>query len=299
MNRSKSGTSTFQLGLAEGKQEVLQMSYRINTNVASLTAQRFLDKAQRQTNMSLKSLASGSRVGEGSKDAAGFAISENLRGQISGLKQAKLNAESAVAFIQTAEGSLNEQNNIILRMREIAVQAASDTVGGEERSLLDGEFQQLNQEFDRIAHATRYGDKRLLIGENEEFAFHVGTTAGKEDTITFKLNANTTSDEVGLEGLTITDQDDALESLEKLDKGMSEVMKARATFSAAQSRFQYAIDTLSSQHQNISEARSIIADVDVAGEMANLTKNNILEELSTSVLAQANQTPRLVQKLIG
>lgn len=274
------------------------MSYRINTNVGALTAQRFLDKAQRQTNQSLKALASGSRVGEGSKDAAGFAISENLRGQLSGLKQAKLNAESAVAFIQTAEGSLNEQNNILLRMREIAVQSASDTVGNEERDLLNGEFQQLNQEFDRIARTTRYGDKNLLVGENEEFSFQVGTQSGKENAINFTLNANTTAEEVGIDGLRINDQDDALESLEKLDKGVGEVMKARATFSAAQSRFQYAIDTLSSQHQNISEARSIIADVDVAGEMAELTKNQILEELSTNVLAQANQTPNLVKRLL-
>ncbi len=275
------------------------MSFRINTNVGSLTAQRFLDKSQRQTNISLKSLASGSRVGEGSRDVAGFAISEGLRSQISGLKQAKLNAESAVAFIQTAEGSLNEQSNVLLRMREIGVQAASDTVGKDEREFLDMEFQSLNQEFDRIARSARYGQKYLLVGDNEEFSFHVGANAGSENIIKFKLDANTTSSEVEIDGLNISDQDDAVDSIEKLDGALGQVLRARATFGSAQSRFQFSIDALSSQHQNISEARSIIADVDVAGEMAQLTRARILEELSTSVLAQANQAPTLVRKLIG
>ncbi|MCB0362875.1 MAG: flagellin FliC, partial [Bdellovibrionales bacterium] len=150
------------------------MSFRIGSSVASLTAQRYLSKNQLQTEKSLRSLASGSRIVQAGDDAAGFAIGESLRGQISGIKQSKFNTESAVAMIQTAEGSLNEQNNILIRMRELSVYAASDTVGEEEREFLDKEYQQLGAEFNRIAQTARFGNKQLLTGTGQKFEFQVG-----------------------------------------------------------------------------------------------------------------------------
>tara|TARA_B100000749_G_scaffold279661_1_gene273084 strand:- start:66345 stop:67145 length:801 start_codon:yes stop_codon:yes gene_type:complete len=263
-----------------------------------MSAQRYLVKAQREGQKSLRALASGSRVEEPGNDAAGFAISESLRAQAAGLKQAKGNAESAIAFIQTAEGTLNEQNNIMMRLRELAVQSASDTIGEEERGYLDQEFQQLSSEFDRIAKSSNYGGKKLLTGENEEFQFHVGTNSGEENVIKFNLDANTTASKVGIDSLNVLDQDDALEAMEAIDEGLHTVLEARSTFGAAQSRFEYTIDNLSNQFQNVEEARSIIADVDVAEETANFARSQILQELSTSVLAQANHSHERALRLL-
>lgn len=275
------------------------MGYRIGTNVASLTAQRQLSKAQRLTENSMRSIASGSRVDDPANDAAGFAISEGLKAQLSGLRQAKFNAEGAMAFIQTAEGSLNDQNNILIRLRELSVLAASDTVGENERGFLNEEFQQLSQEFDRIAKTARFGDKQLLVGSDQEFEFHVGANKGEENKIRFKLEANTTAENVGISDIDISDQDSAGDALESIDDALSSVLSARATFGSAQSRFQFAIDNLATQAENIDAARSVIADVDLAEEVTNLAKGQILTELGTSILAQANANANKAYKLIG
>ena len=161
-------------------------------------------------------------------DAAGFAISERLKGQLSGIKQASINATSARAFIQTAEGSLNEQNNILIRLRELAVQSASDTVGDTERGYLDEEFQQLISEFDRVAQTARFGDKKLLTGTDQEFEFHVGAFSGPENVIKFRLNANTTAEESGIVDLSVADQDDALDVIDDIDSALHNVLGARA-----------------------------------------------------------------------
>ena len=274
------------------------MGLRINTNLASLSAQRFLAKAQRQTDDSLRSLASGSRVDTPGKDAAGFAISQHLKAQIGGLKAAKHNAEGAQAFIQTAEGSLNEQNNILIRLRELSVQSASDTIGDNERGFLDTEFQQLVSEFDRIANVTRFGDKKLLAGDDKKFDFQVGANKGPENIITFDLNANTTSDEVGIEGLSVSDQDDAQDSLETIDEAITSVVGVRAEFGAVQSRLNYTIDNLASQTENISAAKSIIADTDYAEEVSKLAQGQLLQDVNASILVQANQDAGRVQRLL-
>ncbi|MEZ4872426.1 MAG: hypothetical protein R2827_09330 [Bdellovibrionales bacterium] len=158
---------------------MLHHELRINTNIASMSAQRFLNKAQRQADKSLRALASGSRVSEPGNDAAGFAISEHLRAQASGLKQAQGNAESAIAFIQTAEGSLNEQNNIMMRLRELAVQSASDTMGENEREYLNKEFQALTSEFDRIAKSSSYGGKNFSLETMKSLSFMLGQKKAK------------------------------------------------------------------------------------------------------------------------
>lgn len=274
------------------------MSFRISSAVASLTAQRHLHKNQRQTEKSLRALSSGKRIVEAGDDAAGFAIGENLRGQISGLRQSKFNAENAVSLIQTAEGSLNEQNNILIRLRELAVYSASDTVGEKEREFLDKEFQGLSSEFDRIAKSTRFGNKQLLTGSGKEFRFHVGPFKGPENVVEFKLDADTTSDSVGIKGVSITSQDDAVDALETIDGGLLKVADARSTFGAAQSRFQFTIDALAGQEENLEKARSLVMDVDVADEVSKLARSQILQDMGVAVLAQANQDSHRAVRLI-
>lgn len=275
------------------------MSLRINSNVASITAQRYLNKNQRQVEDSFKALASGTRLSTPQNDAAGFAISELLRAQVSGAGQSINNARTAQALIQTAEGGLNEQNNILVRMRELAVNAASDTIGDQEREFVDEEFQMLISEFDRIAKSTQFGTKELLTGSGEEFSFQVGPNKGDENVIEFTLENDTQSDSVGIDGLGIGDQDDALDSLAEIDDAVMMVAGARAKLGAVQSRFQYATDNLEVQKQNIEEARSIMADVDVAEETSKLARAQVLQEAGMAVLIQANSYPKKLLQLIG
>ncbi|NQZ00361.1 MAG: flagellin FliC [Bdellovibrionales bacterium] len=274
------------------------MSLRISSYIPSLAAQRSLSKTQRQIERSQIALASGKRIVSSADDAAGFAISESLRGQISGTRQGKENAENAVSLIQTAEGGLAEQNNILVRLRELAVYAASDTIGDDEREFLDMEYQQLTQELDRIAKTTTFGAKKLLEGTGEEFEFQVGANRGANNVISFKLESDTTSDSLGIDGLSISDQDDALDNLEELDTALVTVAEARATFGAMQSRFQYAIDHAALQADNLETARSRITDVDVAKEVSNLVTNQIRQEAGIAVMAGAKQDAQRVLQLI-
>lgn len=275
------------------------MAFRISSSVASMAAQRFLDKSQRQAEKSLKALASGSRIVSAGDDAAGFAIAETLRGQLSGVKQAKFNTEAAQGLVQTAEGGLSEQNNILVRLRELAVYSASDTIGDQEREYLEAEFQGLVAEFDRIAKSTTYGHKKLLIGTGENFSFQVGANKGPENTIEFKLEANTTASEVGIDDLSIEDKSSARDALESIDEALGEVARTRAHFGAVQSRFQFAIDSLAVQADSIEQAKAMITDADIAQEVTNLTRAKILQDVGTAVLAQANNDNGRVLRLIG
>ena len=278
--------------------EEVPMSFRINSGVVTLGAQRHLEVAQRNIEHSLSALASGSRIVNAGDDAAGFAIAESLKGQLAGTKQSKMNAQMAQSLIQTAEGGLNEQNNILIRMRELAVQSSSDTVSDDERGYLNTEFSQLQSEFDRIAKSTRYGSKQLLIGNGDKYEFQVGPFRGDENVINFKLDANTTASSAGISGLDVESRSSALDALESIDDGMKKVAEARATFGAAQSRFNHAIDNLSLQSENITGAISNIEDVDVAEETAKLTRGQIAQQAGTSVLAQANSSASKVLRLI-
>lgn len=275
------------------------MSLRINSNVASIAAQRYLSKNQRVVEDQFKALASGSRLSTPQNDAAGFAISELLRAQVAGARQAKNNTQAAIAFVQTAEGALNEQNNILIRMRELAINAASDTIGDQEREFLNQEFQMLTAEFDRIAKVTRFGSKELLVGTGEEFTFQVGAYKGEENVIRFTMDSDTTAESVGIDGLDVSDQDDAADTLEYIDEAVMKVGGARASLGAIQSRFQFASDNLDVQGQNLEEARSLIADVDVAQATSKLTSAQVLQEAGMAVLVQANAAPGRLLKLIG
>ncbi len=274
------------------------MSFKINAEFVSLRAQRHLSQSQRQVEGSLAALASGRKIVRPGDDAAGFAISESLRGQVSGSRQAKANAEQAMAFIQTAEGGLNEQNNILIRLRELAVQSASDTVSNKERSFIEMEFTQLKEEYDRISQSTRFGEQSLLSGSGQTYEFHVGPFSGPENTISFRLDADTSARRSGIGSSQVDTQRAARRSIEDIDQAMSKVAEVRAQFGSVHSRFHYSIDNLAVQAENLEMARSQIVDVDVAREVSELTRHQIIQDMGVSVLAQAKMDSARALRLL-
>ena len=273
----------------DGKGKGAHVSFRISPMTVPFETARHLHKAQDQVERSLAALGSGSRVVRAGDDAAGFAISESLRGQLAGTHQGKFNAESAISMVQTAEGGLAEQNNILVRLRELAVYAASDTVGEEERKFLNIEFRGLVEEFDRIAKTTKFGTKSLLTGTGERFRFQVGPHQGEENAINFVLEADATASAVGVDGLDVESQSAALDSLRSIDDAIVRVSGTRAGFGAMQSRLQYAVSTQTVHAENLDQARGHIVDVDVATETAKLAQAQVQQQASISILAQANQ----------
>ena len=275
------------------------MSLRIGTNIASIAAQRNLGRSAAREEHAVRALASGTRLTDPSDDAAGFAISERLRAQSRSLSAAKNNAEAAKGFLQVAEGGLNEQNNILIRLRELAMQAASDSVGDKEREFVNTEFVQLVEEVDRIAKTTVYGGSPLLQGSNREYEFHLGTQSSPEDKISYVLDADTRSSALGVSGLDVTDRDDAASHLSTIDEALDKVGAARAAFGAMQSRFEFASNGVDAQRENVEAARSRIADADVAFEASELAQARVLQEFGTAVLAQANQSSQRALRLLA
>ena len=274
------------------------MGLRINTNVASIAAQRTLSKQQGRLEHSQQALASGSRIVKAADDAAGLAISENIRGQIVGIRMARNNAFNAQSLIQVSEGGLNEINNILIRLRELGVQAASDTVSDVEREFLDQEAMQLVEESDRIAKSTRFGNKTLLDGSGEELQYHVGPFAGDENVISYKMSADATASTIGIEGLSVADKGSARDALGQVDDAIVALGKIRADFGAVQSRLQITTSNLDIQNENLSAAKSRISDTDIAYEAAEMSSAQILQNASVSVLAQANQNGAAALKLL-
>ncbi len=277
------------------------MGLRINTNTPSLSAQRSLGMTNRRMNDNLRKLSSGERITRASDDAAGLAISENLKAQIRGSRQAKRNANDAISMIQTSEGGLSEISNIIIRLRELAIQAASDTVGEQERGFSDIEFQQLKEEVDRIAKASEFNGIKLLDGTGGLLEFQVGV---HNDPILDRLRydgtkANTTLVSLGLSGETVSTKEGAQTTLSKLDDALVQINGVRAELGATQNRLSSTINNLAVSDENLSAAKSRIRDVDVASETADLARNQILVQAGTSVLSQANQAPNMALKLLG
>lgn len=277
------------------------MGLRINTNTASLNAQRNLMGTKLGLDKSLERLSSGYRINRAGDDAAGLAISENLRAQIRGLKQASRNASDGVSLVQVAEGSLNEISSILIRLRELAVQAASDTIGPVERQFLNVEYDQLLSETDRIADGTEFNGTQLLSGTGSILDFQVGTRNDPNiDRLSFdasKADANTAA--LGVNLTSVADKASAQNSLAAIDQAIVSVSAMRADFGAVQNRLQSTISNLAVSVENMSAANSRIRDVDVAEESAELTRNNILLNAGTSVLAQANQSAQTALNLLN
>ena len=275
------------------------MGLRISTNIASISAQRQLSKQQERSSHSMEALSSGSRIVHAADDAAGLAISENLRGQIRGLGQAKQNASNAVSLVQTSEGGLNEISNILVRLRELGVQAASDSIGDDERVYVDTESKQLLEEADRIAKTTRFGKRNLLDGSGDELEFQVGAFGNEDNVIKYKMKADATNSALGINGISLDSKGGARDSLNTIDDAMNKLGQMRADFGAVQSRLGMTASNLDIQSENLSAANSRIRDADVAKETAEMASANILQQAATSVLAQANAQPNQALRLIA
>jgi flagellin len=274
------------------------MGLRINTNIASVNAQRNLGKQQMRAAHSLAALSSGSRIVNSADDAAGLSISENIKGQTSGIKVARNNAFNAISFIQVSEGGLNEINNIMIRLRELGVQSASDNVSNVERGFLNQEAKNLTQEADRIAKSTRFGNRVLLDGSGEKLDFHVGPFGGDENVISYSLKADARGSALGYDGISVEDKSSARAALKQVDDVVVKIGAMRADFGAVQSRLQTTTNNLDIQYENLSAANSRIRDTDVAFETSELTSAQILQSAATSVLAQANTQGQSALKLL-
>ena len=292
------------------------MGLRIRTNVSSLLAQRHTQNNANEMERSLERLSSGYRINRSADDAAGLAVSESLRAKVRGINQAKRNASDAVSMVQIAEGSLNEGGNILIRMRELTVQSASDTIGDVERGYLNREYTQLVDEIDRISATTEFNSLKLFDpNQKDRLVIQVGVNNSEPeanvDTISLSLEGLKTfnSEALGLGkeaeiGPMAADASDAISreeisnKLTTIDNALNRVNGERATLGSVQSRLDTAVNNLSVQTENMSQARSRIIDVDFAEETSTMTQAKILQASAISVLSQANAKPEMALQLL-
>jgi flagellin len=272
---------------------------RISTNLPSIAAQRALGVTQRQTEDAMKQLASGNRFSVITEGAGDHSIAESLKAQFKSEQAAGRNAEQAMSFVQVAEGALNEQNNILLRLRELAIQAASDTIGDKEREFLNMEFVNLTNEFDRIAKTARFGSRTLLMGQGQALEFQVGANKGSDNIIAYNSNVDTTARTLSVDGLRVDDKGDARDSLETIDEAMVELSRARAKFGSLQSRLESVTNNSMVQVENLQGAYSRMADTDVAKAYTDMSRGLALQQYQMNVLTAATQWPGQVLKLIA
>lgn len=276
------------------------MGLRISTNVAAINTQRNLANSQRMMLSSSAQLASGSRINKAADDAAGLAISETMRGQIRSSIQAKRNANDGISLVQTAEGGLGEVSNILIRMRELGIQAASDTLGDNERALVQTEISQLKDEVNRIAKSTRWNSTNLLDGTTPSFDFQIGIFATENDKITFDASKNTaTADALGIQDIDYSTRNGARGSISTIETAQQGVNSMRANLGALQNRMTSTVDTLAITEENLAAANSRIRDTDIAQATSEMTRNQVLLQAGVATLAQANQSTQLALKLIG
>jgi len=277
------------------------MGLRISTNVQSLAAQRNLGASSSAQKASLEKLASGSRINRAADDAAGLAISEKMRASIRSVRQDMRNAQDGISMIQTAEGAMTEVSNIIVRFRELSIQAASDTLSNTERGFINKEVQQMKEEVNRIANATEFNGHKILSGQGERLEIQVGQNNDPAlDRFNFDLaKTNVTLEHLGLMDINTLEKASSQENLAKVDNALKTLSENRAELGALQNRLQSSVSSLQIYDENMSAARSRISDVDMASETAELTKTNILSQAGTSVLSQANQNNMLALKLLG
>ena len=268
----------------------------INNNIPAMNTHRQMGINQNAMQNSMEKLSSGMRINRAGDDAAGLAISEKMRAQINGLDQASRNAQDGISLIQTAEGALNETHDILQRMREISVQSANDTNTDDDRAELQKELDALIEEVDRIAQNTEFNTQELLDGTYNDKEFHIG--ANETQSITISIG-DMQAAELGIDELSINDQTSADGAIATLDEAIKDVSSERADLGAIQNRLEHTISNLDNASENLSAAESRIRDVDMASEMMEMTRANILSQASQSMLAQANQQPQSVLQLLG
>jgi len=275
------------------------MALTINTNVASLNAQRNLNTTQLQLNKSMERLSSGLRINRAGDDAAGLAISQNMQANIRSMNQAVRNANDGISLVQTAEGALNETSNILLRMRELGTQAANGVLSSTQRDNIQVEFANLQQEIDRISAVTDFNGTKLLNGAlSAGTTLQIGTGTTSNDVLTVTIG-NASATNLSVNANFVSTQGAAQSALTAIDAAIQLVSTARGNLGAVQNRLQSTINNLQVAVENTSAANSRIVDVDVAAESANMTKAQILAQAGVSVLSQANQSPQLALKLLG
>ncbi|MFG1482274.1 flagellin [Halobacteriovorax sp. HFRX-2_2] len=276
------------------------MGLRIATNTAAQMVQKNIKQTGKASGEALEKLSSGKRINKSADDAAGLAIAKNMEAQVKGLRQASRNANDGISMVQTAEGAMNETGNILVRLRELSVQAASDTIGDTERGFLDKEYQQLTKEVDRIAESTKFGSISLLNGSGSEMDIQVGTFAGEEGQIQYDPSqTNATTSALNISGLSVASKDDARSSMENVDEAISSLSEQRANLGAVQSRLQSSVNNLEIQATNLDASRSVIEDADVAYESSQLASSNIAKQAGIASLAQANNINSAALRLVG
>ena len=277
------------------------MALRIATNIISQQVQNNLSSLTRRAADALEKLSSGSRINKAGDDAAGLAIVQRLRGTTRSLAQATRNANDSISYVQTAEGGLHETSNIMIRLRELAIQASSDSIGDDERTLLDQERRELVDEIDRIANSTEFNGSQLINGEGEDrLSFHVGAKAGDENKIIYDASdTDATTSSLGIDSLNISNRDDAEDGIEQLDEAIERVSSFRANLGSLQSRLQSAVNNLQTQRISQDNARSIIQDTDVAEQTSQLARLNVIKQAGIASLANANSLPNSALRLIA
>jgi len=269
------------------------MGLRVNTNTAAMNSQYHLRNTGTSIQKVMERMASGSRINGPSDDAAGLAVSEKMRGDIRGLKQVDRNAQDGISLTQVAEGSLSQIQNMLIRLRELGVQAASDTVSDGNRKLINSEYTQIKDEIERIANATEFNGSHLLNGSGSSMDFQINTrNVPTVDRITFdpaKADVGVTS--LGINESSVEDKYSAQDSLAMIDDAMSRVSELRASFGSIQSRLQTTTDNIKNNLESLAAAKSRVTDADLAEESSALAKNNVMLQAGTAVLAQANQQP--------
>ena len=275
------------------------MGLRVNTNVASINAQRNLSQVNEKLAGNFRRLATGLRISTAADDAAGLAISERLRSQVRSLEQAKRNANDGISLVQTAEGALNEVSSIMTRLRELSVQSANGTVSATDKDTLHEEFESLVSEVNRIGQSTEFNGIKLLDGSQSSVSFQIGFgTNTSIDQLSLTLSP-ALSTSLSLNSLDIGSGGDTSTAIGTIDDAINTISSLRGRLGATQNRLGSTINNLGVQVENLSAAESRIRDVDVAYETAQLTRNSILQQASISILAQANQQPQSALSLLG
>ncbi|EJM16597.1 flagellin/flagellar hook associated protein [Pseudomonas sp. GM18] len=280
------------------------MALTVNTNTTSLSVQKNLNRASDALSTSMTRLSSGLKINSAKDDAAGLQIATRMTSQIRGQTMAIKNANDGVSIAQTAEGALQESTNILQRMREIAVQSRNDSNGTADRTALDKEYQQSIAELTRIAQSTNLNGKALIDGTAGAMQFQVGSNTTSDNQITLTLSTSFDASALGMTGTTISGVSNAANhssvdaSISAIDAALANINATRADLGAAQNRFSTTISNLQNINENASAALSRVQDTDFAAETAQLTKQQTLQQASTAVLAQANQLPSAVLKLL-
>lgn len=276
------------------------MGLKVNTNVAALQGQRALRTVSRETEDSFAKLSSGQRINKAADDAAGLAISEKIKAEVRSSRQANRNANDGISMIQTAEGGLNETSAILTRMRELAIQAATDTLTDTDRGHLGMEYQGLKMELERIARNTEFNGRKLLDGTGSELTFQVGVGADSaDDHIAFRPGAvNARVDALGITHANVHSKYQAQESLGKLDRAIDKVSQSRSILGSIQQRLLTSSNNLGIYTENMAQANSRIRDTDFAEETAKQARNSIIQQAGTAVQVQANTSGQNALKLV-